>query len=164
MGTNRTGLLQCCSGSQGTGQIPSSCMWQLCASRTCCALTFHTSSVLALAHAEARQCLSRQCRATACGYACRGGCLLFMAELFCRSANEKLLVHLGWVQLGSLRYSPDMGRSYLTSPQLRNVLVISDCPGCCCSERSDSGWCKSFVWEIRRRVTCHFCSLAEQCQ
>lgn len=70
-------------------------------------------------------CLSRQCKGTACGYACRGGCLLFMAELFRQSAKEKLLVLLGWVQLGSLRYSPDVGSSYLTSPQLRNVLVIS---------------------------------------
>lgn len=31
----------------------------------------------------------------------------------------------GWVQLGSLGFSPGMGISYLTSPQLRNVPVIS---------------------------------------
>lgn len=48
-----------------------------------------------------------------------------MAELFCLSAKEKLLMLRGWVQLGSLGFSPGMGISYLTSPQLRNVPVIS---------------------------------------
>lgn len=132
-GQTRQGCCSAVMGHKAQGKFPPA--KPACASRTCCALTFHTFSGLALAHASCASPKNVWAQLVAVPIGAMpsvyGWAVLWIS---------KVKLH-GCVQLGSLGFSPEMGINYLTSPQLRNVPVITH----------SLPWLL-LLWEIRFRV------------